>query len=423
MRSKIIFSLKNLVLASAFMLVVFSLNMFLANHLGAESYGNVQVGLFMLIFATSTAILGSQISREMYESKHIRDKKKKNILRYTHWLFSFLYYPVRLTILIIFLIAIVLGGLHFSGLAAPHISFYLLLLTPITAAILILANIIYINHKTAIAQTILKILPGLFLIIILMNIAYLAQIQIAEYHILIALFFCYAFTLLVTVNLLFKSIPSLKLKNFTNVVPLTIKWDEHSVQLMISTIILKLFMIAPLLIAEISFVNEANVGIFAAYLIVSTFLYVISSAFLQPIKPYIINKKTRSENLVTFKKMRLLNVMISAVVAIALLIGFPYIFTLFGSAFLSNQTAFTLLVLGGFLSAIQIPATIMIYGQQDVTDFRDTVIHALIILFVLGFAFANNFGLEGLASVFLLCNMYTALRTFFMSRKLMVISE
>ena len=418
--------------------IKYVLNSFLANHMPESYFGDFSVALKTLNISATVLLLGTNISAISYLASYLQGGENQKARLYISWSFKLLGVSTVYLLLSLLALLLVMVSLHFydiQHIGNYHLTVYLLWLTPLIAAFLLLASYILSWNKPVIA-TIIKdiarytVVLGFFVVTVkLLNVPFNTA------HLTIVLFS--AFIMLVMTELLIlKRSGFLDKRLFNNIfqprerVHNADDWFGSSVKLFIANSAFLMIDMVDLIAVEVMMPGEASVGYYAAAITIGTFVFIIPDNMLNIIKPEIKSALATSAISHSFKKYFHKMTMMTAVATILISGGLialsDFLLSTFGEEYSKAGTILVILVVAYAINVFAaMPSLLLTYGGQESAIFKITILELLIAI-IAAFTLTYFYGLSGtafsmvIASIFRLIVASTNVRLKFGLKSLIV---
>jgi O-antigen/teichoic acid export membrane protein len=386
--------------------VKYFLNVFLANHMTQEFYGDFSVALRTLEIAATTLLLGTNISAVRYLPQYINRDDQQQTKRYISWNFHLIKYSfvaMTITVLLTIFSMLIFHLLDIKRFSEHHLALYILSITPLVSMVMLFGSYLLSNNHYVLSVFISEVAKSIIIIGFFSVTILLLQIPLNCAHVigvlLVAFIILFIFEFFLIIKL--EYIPKNTFKHFKIIKLSQQNWLKSSLKLFIHKITFHLICAVDLFVVEIITPNEPDVGMYAAAIAIGGFIWLIPDNIYTLIKPkissMICNQKEKIPLQRLLNKTNLIIYVIVGVVVSCIIVFSNFLLQNFGETYTIIQPALIILVLGysvGVLS--KSPAMIMTYGGEETNLLKIT-------LFELGFAIVITalltyfFGLIGTA--------------------------
>lgn len=270
--------------ASVLIILIFAyavnyfLNLFLAHHLSAESYGDIAVILKLLYFFIPFALLGTDEAGLRFLPEYFRNKEWKKIKGYLQWSHKIILYILILINVINILVFFIILGLEFFNILSwreVHPFFYSIWIIPFFSYVYLQSTYLQVLKKFTLASSIMEIgFPFLLIIILIGFLGFFEKLDV--YHVILSMGMACLFLIAIQIVMLVRISP-VDLKTYK---PQKLKkswWPASSAMLKGAVLDAGLGAI-DIVMLEIFGVDDAQVGEFAAITTITYFLVLFQEA-------------------------------------------------------------------------------------------------------------------------------------------------
>ncbi len=408
------------------------LNMVLARTMVPVLYGDLKVALNVLYILSSLLLFGSIPVAVKFLGRYLSDGSDKIARSFIRWNFQFVMKPiVWLLICCGVLIAIVLTlcYVEIHRFDHYHLAVYFALLSPLVALSYLLCAYLLALQKVWQAVALRRILPNSLILVLLVGFGLLFDHKTNGYELFLFYLIAYVLLLIVAIYMYNRrsKVPiewglfQQKWKNFLD-------WKTISVQMAVIEVLYVAIGYGDLIILKgvsafyPKSVSGPQVGLYAATLIFSGFLFLIRSSTYKSIQPKIalmLDQPVKRDRLTgMIRRSNRIGLLILGITMLVFAFYGREILSWFGPFYQSGYPILMLLSGSVLLSALGgCGLELLLYGGGE-KIYRILMTITLVIMVVFGVWLTRYFGLKGMAMTNLIARGFLSLTSYFYARKI-----
>ncbi|GAB5410981.1 MAG: hypothetical protein ChlgKO_00950 [Chlamydiales bacterium] len=277
----------------------YGLNLYLANLLKPQLYGNISIVFQLLLFTMPFALLGTELSMMHFLPKYFHDHEYPLASGFIRWNFR-LFAIISLVVLavggILLSVSLMLEGIGLAKLTEYNVILYSFWLIPLFALIVLLATLLQTMGRFYLATSFRGFaLSFMILLTVYLFLHVFETSWVGGYRKTISLILCLAISYLVIIGLeiyfLRKTLP----KKIYKVKPhyQTKHWTQYSVEMLGSFLGYTALSALEILLLQLFGANKVDVGHFASVLVISSSMMVLALAvdmFVNPLISSLVHK-------------------------------------------------------------------------------------------------------------------------------------
>lgn len=401
-------ALSILALSIAAYVTKYLLNVFLAQHLSPENYGDLAIAIRALTIFSTITLLGTGTSSKLFLANYLKTQDASNIRNYLRWNLRVVAYTFTTCFVFAIISLILMLYLHYTGINDIndyHLAIYMLWVAPLAALTLLLSSFLACNNHTIIAQFCQSFAKFVLLALFFVSSVLLFKLQLTDLRIIFILLSVFSILVLFEVVLLRYKAPILFSINFRNknAIPKDKhqKWLKVSSRLIANNIIFLMVCVMDLVIVELLSPDERDVGYYAAVLAISSFIWLIPRGVYQFIKPSISSLiKTQDKKVELQRQLNSANLImlsVTSLMTIGLLIFANDFLMHFGKAYLIAKIPLIIMIIGNFIGAFsRSSALLLAYSGYESSLLKINYVEIALIL-ILGLILTHYYGIFGMA--------------------------
>ncbi|MDX8431491.1 MAG: hypothetical protein SNF33_06820 [Candidatus Algichlamydia australiensis] len=280
-------------------IATYALNLYLANLLKPELYGNISIVFQLLLFTMPFALLGTELSMMHFLPKYFHDHEYPLASGFIRWNFR-LFGWISLVVLALggmcLSIALILEGIGVTKLTEYNVILYSFWLIPLFALIVLLATLLQTMGKFYLATSFRGFaLSFMILLVVFLFLHVFETSWVGGYRKTVSLIICLAIAYLSIIGLeiyfLRKTLP----KKIYKVKPHYQKshWVRYSIEMLGSFLGYTALAALEILLLQFFGANQEDVGHFASILVISSSMMVLALAvdmFVNPLISSLVHK-------------------------------------------------------------------------------------------------------------------------------------
>ena len=419
-KNKTVINLLILGLISYF--VKFLFNVFAAEHLSPELYGDFSIALRGVFIISLLLLMGTNIASVKYISLYFTDKNPENATRFIKWNLKLVTKTFLIAFIVftaIFLLLLFMHHLNFTNLGEHHYFVYALWLAPFSALLLLLSSVILSNRQNSLSLFFNKIAIYILLILFMAATVFFLDITIGFFHLMLFLFLGFLLIIIVELFLVNKILIKHEVNITQKLINLKLKvhkkeWMSDSLSLTSGQIIFNLVCFFDLLVIEWVHPNEHSVGHYAAMQTIVNILWVVPSSvtsYFVPLITPLLEKKKYKELQSHIDSANYVSLFVSVVMLSLIIVFSEYILSLFGPSYIYAEIPLIVLSVVYFIGAAA-------FSNARILTFLDPKMIMLIntcelaVLIITSFPLTYYFGILGMTFAVLIsvttktCFMY-----------------
>lgn len=392
-----------LILLSYF--ATYALNLYLANLLKPELYGNISIVFQILLFTMPFALLGTELSMMHFLPKYFHDHEYELASGFIRWNFR-LFAQVSVVVLalggVILALVLTLEEFGFTTLANYNIMVYAFWLIPLFALIVLLATLLQTIGRFYLATSFRGFaLSFMILLNVFLFLHFFETSWVGAYRKTVSLIICLGIAYLLIIGLeiyfLYKNLP----KKIYKVKPHFQKkhWMRYSVEMLGSFLGYTALAALEILFLQIFGGEAADVGHFASILVISSSLMVLALAvdmFINPLISSLVDKN-RLHLQSVLDIVNLFKLVPATLLLLVIIFFGETLLSHFGKSFEGAYPALLVLAIGYFYGlTLNSAVPLLLYSGHHRLNFKLSIVQFFFML-ILSAILIPSYGLEGAA--------------------------
>ncbi len=407
-------------------LASYGLNFYLAQILDPQNYGDVSVVWQVLLFATPVALLGTELAVMRFLPMYMEQGKVGLIAGFLKWMkrtyiiSSLVILGVGLLVLLVF---VVFSKTHIHFFDQFHIIITAFWLVPLFSLVMLLAQVFQAMKKYYHSA----LFSGLaFTLLIIVTVALLITIfestWIGLYRASFSVLLCIGVACVIMIMCEFYWLKKCMPKRYFTVKPQfeVKRWSKVAFEMMSSTVVFGGLLAIDIVMLEVLGKNEAQVGHFAAVLVIASSIGVFGSAVDMLVNPMIspcIEQKNHRHLQSVIHIMNLFKAFPALLLTTGIIIFGKDLLRMFGDSYVNAYSSLVIVVIGVFWGiCLSSSGPLLLYSGHQRTNFKLSIIQLGFII-VLDVIFIPLYHIQGAAIVLTVAIILSAIVRAFLARK------
>jgi O-antigen/teichoic acid export membrane protein len=399
-------------------LLRYSLNAFLAHHFPPAFYGDFSIATRVLILSATVTLLGTNSSVHRFFSSYLRDKDHVQVSQYLQWNLRFIFRAFIVCVAFGILLFLAMGLLHKLGIkdfATYHLAVYMLWVAPLAALTQLFFNLLIGTGKANLSNFISSLLRNVLMIIFYVTALLFLDVPVNNFLVITIAIIALLLINIVQVWFLSKDLgPTFfsiikNTKQETNDNMDTSEWKKVSLKLAMSSLIYLIISSLDLIIVETVHPFEDDVGFYAAILMISGLIHLITATCYQSFRPIVNNLLKSAEGIIELKqKLRAANLVFFSLAggtAILLIIFGHECLAIFGKNYVHVYPVLVISIVGMIFISCATSATILLSYSGGEKILLVINICELIVLIIAGVLLTWWLGIIGTAIATLIAGL------------------
>lgn len=358
-------------------LAKYSLNVVLAHHLPPALYGDYSIAIKVLAVLITTILFGTNVGAQRFFGGYLHDNKKLTAVHYMAWNIKLVGFTFLLSffLAVFFLIlAHVFSLWKIRDIQNYHLAFYMLWIAPFAAFATLFSCFLLSTGKALTSTTLTNIIRYLTQLVFF-GVVIFFDLELDNLTIVAALFFTFAMIAWLSLLLMdaeCMQIIRLGLREISLAHVKEAKWFLTSSKFIMNNILFMIINVADLMIIEILPIPEDNVGHYAAVLVITGSMWLVSVNLYQTIKPKVSSLLTSEKGKKTLQvELNQINFVVFSILTVlcaAILYFAPNLLLHFGPTYIHAYHTLIILTIGTYVAALtRFSMVLLVYaGYEDV---------------------------------------------------------
>lgn len=371
----------------------YSLNVFMARHLGKSIYGDFSVAIKLLEMMVTLSLFGTDIGSKRFFGKYLNLNQKADAIEYVAWNLKLISVTFFISLLIALTSSLLMIVLHYLGVRHInnyHLAVYVLWLIPFSALLSLISSYLLVADRIYMSTLLTQFFKYSLQVLLFVFVVLFVEPVLTNFYIISVLLI--TFILLLTMSLFSLNQEILELFKFgfhkVRRTPLAkMNWLKSSARLIANNLLVVMISTLDLLIVEIFSSNEVMVGDYAAILTIVSFLWLIPTTALQALKsklsPLLESEVGKKELQRKINSTMVIIIFITILAGTTIIMFSKNILSHFVPDYINASSSLIILTFGVMMACIgRIAPVILVFGGYEQLVLHWTIFELVLMVIV-----------------------------------------